>query len=152
MQKTKNVAVADVAYANGSDNAFMQGLFAEKLAWSLASYAGWNTAANTIGYALVQGLQAPYLTNEDKNDLLLVRYLDDWAYQSNVRGVVRQEVVWPRQWQDGAFLPEQKLFLEREITEKIRSFVEPYITAKAISEWQFTLPWNRTFEIKVDKR
>ena len=152
LQKTKNVAAADVAYANGSDNAFMQGLFAEKLAWSLASYAGWNTAANTIGYALVQGLQSPYLTHEDKNDLLLVRYLDDWAYQSNVRGVVRQEVVWPRQWQDGAFLPEQKLFLEKDITGKIRSFVKPYITPKAISEWQFTLPWNRTFEIKVDKR
>ncbi len=152
LQKTKNVAIADVAYANGSDNALVKGLFTEKLSWSLASYAGWNTAANTIGYALVQGLQAPYLNHEDKNALLLVRYLDDWAYQSNVRGVVRQEVVWPRQWQDGAFLPEQKLFLESAITEKIRSFVKPYIPAKTISEWQFTLPWNRTFEIKVDKR
>ena len=152
LQKTKNVAIADVAYANGSDNALVKGLFTEKLSWSLASYAGWNTAANTIGYALVQGLQTPYLNHEDKNALLLVRYLDDWAYQSNVRGVVRQEVVWPRQWQDGAFLPEQKLFLESAITEKIRSFVKPYIPAKTISEWQFTLPWNRTFEIKVDKR
>ena len=152
LQKTKNVAIADVAYANGSDNALVKGLFTEKLSWSLASYAGWNTAANTIGYALVQGLQAPYLNHEDKNALLLVRYLDDWAYQSNVRGVVRQEVFWPRQWQDGAFLPEQKLFLESAITEKIRSFVKPYIPAKTISEWQFTLPWNRTFEIKVDKR
>ncbi|MHC1717923.1 MAG: DUF4127 family protein [Acidaminococcaceae bacterium] len=152
LQKPKNVAIADVAYANGSDNALVKGLFSEKLAWSLAAYAGWNTAANTIGYAIVQGLQAPYLKLEDKNDLLLVRYLDEWAYQSNVRGIVRQEVVWPRQWKDGAFLPEQKQILESTIADKIRSFVNPYITAKTISEWRFTLPWNRTFEIKIEKR
>ena len=152
LQKPKNIAVADIAYANGSDNALVKELFTEKLAWSLASYAGWNTAANTIGYALVQGLQAPYLKLEDKNDLLLVRYLDEWVYQSNVREAVRQEVVWPAQWQDGGFLPEQKLFVEEDITEKIRSFVKPYIPAKVISDWQFTLPWNRTFEIKIDKR
>ena len=108
-------------------------------------------AANTIGFALVQGLQAAYLTTEDKEDLLLVRYLDDWAYQSNVREAVRKELVWPRQWKDGAFRSEQKLFLESSITEKMRSFIKPYITSKAISKWQFTLPWNRTFEIKVDK-
>jgi len=151
LQKSKNVAIADVAYANGSDNALVKGLFSEKLAWSLASYAGWNTAANTIGYALVQGLQGPYLRQEDKNDLLIVRYLDDWVYQSNVRDIVRKELVWPRQWQDGAFLPEQKQILEDTITDKIRSFVKPYMTAKTINEWQFTLPWNRTFEIKIDK-
>ena len=148
----KNVAVADVAYANGADNALVRGLFKQRIAWSLAAYAGWNTAANTIGFALVQGLQAAYLTPEDKNDLLLVRYLDDWVYQSNVRDAVRKELIWPNQWQDGAFLPEQKLYLEKDITEKIRSFVKPYITPKAISEWQITLPWNRTFEIKIDKR
>lgn len=151
LQKNKNVAIADVAYANGADNALVQGLFDQRLAWSLAAYAGWNTAANTIGFALVQGLQAAYLTTEDKEDLLLVRYLDDWAYQSNVREAVRKELVWPRQWKDGAFRSEQKLFLESSITEKMRSFIKPYITSKAISKWQFTLPWNRTFEIKVDK-
>ena len=148
----KNVAVADVAYANGADNALVRGLFKQRIAWSLAAYAGWNTAANTIGFALVQGLQAAYLTPEDKNDLLLVRYLDDWAYQSNVRDIVRKELVWPNQWQDGAFLPEQKQIVESTIADKIRSFVKPYIKANTIDKWQIMLPWNRTFEIKIDKR
>ena len=152
MHKPQNVAIADIAYANGADNALVQSLFAQRLAWPLASYAGWNTAANTIGFALVQGLQAAYLTPEDKTDLLLVRYLDDWAYQSNVRDVVRKELVWPNQWQDGAFLPEQKQIVESTIADKIRSFVKPYIKANTIDKWQIMLPWNRTFEIKIDKR
>ena len=152
LHKPQNVAIADIAYANGADNALVQSLFAQRLAWPLASYAGWNTAANTIGFALVQGLQAAYLTPEDKADLLLVRYLDDWAYQSNVRDVVRKELVWPNQWQDGAFLPEQKQIVESTIADKIRSFVKPYIKANTIDKWQIMLPWNRTFEIKIDKR
>ena len=152
IQEHKNVAIADIAYANGADNALVQGLFHQRLAWSLAAYAGWNTAANTIGFALGQGLQAVYLNPEEKKELLLVRYLDDWAYQSNVREKVRKELVWPRQWNDGAFGSGQKLFLESSITEKMKSFIKPYITSETISKWQFTLPWNRTFEIKIDKR
>ena len=151
LQKNKNVAIADVAYANGADNALVKGLFNEQLAWSLAGYAGWNTAANTIGFALVQGLQAPYFSQESKDDLLFVRYLDDWAYQSNVRDVVRKKLVWARQWQDGTFLPEQKQILESTITDQLKSFVTPYISAKTVSKWRFTLPWNRTFEIKIEK-
>ena len=99
----------------------------------------------------MQGLQAPYFSQESKDDLLFVRYLDDWAYQSNVRDVVRKKLVWARQWQDGTFLPEQKQILESTITDQLKSFVTPYISAKTVSKWQFTLPWNRTFEIKIEK-
>lgn len=151
LQQSKNVAVADIAYANGADNALVKGLFDKKISWSLASYGGWNTAANTIGFALVQGLQAPYMSMQSKNDLLFVRYLDDWAYQSNVRDAIRKELVWPNQWLDGAFRPEDKRALELAVTEKIINFAKPHISLESVSEWQFTLPWNRTFEIKINK-
>ena len=150
--KKKKVAVADVAYANGSDNALVNGLFENDLAWRLAAYAGWNTAGNTIGFALAQGLMEPRLAHEAKNDLLMIRYLDEWAYQANVRGELRKEVVWPRKWQEGAFSPEQKTLLETMLASKVREFVSVYLPRETLSKWNFSLPWNRTFEVKVEKR
>ncbi|HIU63597.1 MAG TPA: DUF4127 family protein, partial [Candidatus Avacidaminococcus intestinavium] len=84
----KQVAVADIAYGNGADNALVAALFKEQQVEKLVSYGGWNTAANTIGFALVQGLQAVNMDKQAQEDLRTIRLLDDWAYQSNVRNVV----------------------------------------------------------------
>ncbi len=94
--------MADIAFGNGGSNALVKGLFTEEqdqpdpLGYQLSSYAGWNTASNSLGYALGQGLLRPWLTEEDRKDLLTIRYLDDWTYQSQVRQQVRQELVWPQ--------------------------------------------------------
>lgn len=147
----KKVGIADVAYGNGSDNALVNGLFAGGTSWRLSAYSGWNTAANTIGFALVQGLQAANMQEQDKNDLLAVRYFDEWAYQANVRGQIRSQIVWPRQWTDGKFSPEQKAELEQAITVGIAKFTAPYMSTGFVREWRFTLPWNRTFEVDVER-
>ncbi|MGI9952271.1 DUF4127 family protein [Moorellaceae bacterium AZ2] len=81
------VALADVAYSNGADDALMEFLKEKGLLFKLSSYAGMNTAGNTIGYALAQGLLLP--GKEGAKKVLLTRYLDDWGYQAKIRQAVR---------------------------------------------------------------
>ena len=44
--------------------------------FKLSVYGGWNTASNSLGFAMGQGMMMPYISEEDKNDLLMTRYLD----------------------------------------------------------------------------
>lgn len=170
VQQGKNVAIGDITYGNGADNALVAALFQEQvksnvlqplslrvprkpkempLAWALGAYAGWNTAGNTLGYALGQGLLREYLTNSQKNDLLAVRYLDEWVYQSNVRGEVRAKLIWPKGWTDGALKPLERKEAEQLITVDMHKFASKYFTARELNKWQYILPWSRMFEIGI---
>ncbi len=166
----KNVGIADIAYGNGSDNALVQDLFEtkkeirikipayagigpaaykESMAWLLSSYAGWNTASNTIGYTLGQGLLRPYLTEIAKNDLMAVRYLDEWAYESNVRQDVRKNLVWPNKWIDGSLKPDQRSKAELAVSKGIKTLAGKYIKADELNKFSYDLPWSRMFEVEV---
>lgn len=152
-----NTGVADVAFGNGGSKALVKGLFTsytdEKgpLGYQLGSYAGWNTASNSLGYALGQGMLQPYLTDADRQDLLTVRYLDDWAYQSQVRQEVRKELIWPKQWTDGKLTDDQTKQAEQLVTEKMKATAEP-VLGKKVDQYEYRLPWHRTFEVEVKKK
>lgn len=79
------VAMADVYFANGSDNTLMNLLKKNDLLYKLAAYDGWNTASNTIGYAIAQSILAPEMSPVNHKDMLIEQYLDNWGYQANVR-------------------------------------------------------------------
>ncbi|WP_303816121.1 DUF4127 family protein [Acidaminococcus timonensis] len=151
----RNVGLADIAFGNGGSNALVKGLFEapkqDPLGYQLGSYAGWNTASNSLGYALGQGLLRPYLSDADRKDLLTVRYLDDWAYQSNVRQEVRQELVWPQKWTDGKLTDDQTEQAEQLVKEKMKTTAEP-VLGKKVEQYEYKLPWHRTFEIDVKKK
>ena len=51
----------------------------------LTAYNGWNTADNTIGFAIAQGILAPQISSKDNAALMKMRLVDDWFYQSNAR-------------------------------------------------------------------
>ena len=146
----KAVAVADVKYGNGADNALVSNLFANGLEYKLAAYSGWNTAGNTIGYALAQGLLSKHFTDESRRDLLAVRYLDDWAYQSNVRMDVYRNLIWPKRWKNSGFADEQLTVAEESITNSMRSVAKPMLW-EVVDDYKFTLPWRRMFEVNVEK-
>jgi len=169
----KNVGIGDIAYSNGADNALVEGLFADsvslphtqqkkaimeavvptdKLAWTLSSYSGWNTASNTLGYAIGQGLLRPYLTKTSKNDLLIVRYLDEWVYQAHVRQDVRRNLIYKKQWIDGALKPGQRAEAEAAVSKGIVSFASKYIAPTELNKWKYTLPWSRMFEVDVSRK
>ena len=145
------VAVADIKYGNGADNSLVKSLFDEGIAYDLAAYGGWNTAGNSLGFALAQGLLQPMLSKEEKNQLLTERYLEDWGYQANVRQEVYQKLIWPNYWPNSGLNDMQKAEAEKQITAGIRSLSQP-VMGNAADEYEFTLPWDRMFEVKVEHK
>ncbi|WP_455651985.1 DUF4127 family protein [Phascolarctobacterium sp.] len=151
LKQGKPVAVADVAYGNGADNALVKELFQEQLAEKLAAYGGWNTAGNTLGFALAQGLLAKKMDTAERLYLLDVRYLDDWAYQANVRNKTYVELIWPNYWPNSGLNTQQVQEAEAVITKDILEIAKPVLGERA-KDYNFILPWQRMFEVEVSKK
>ena len=127
----KPYAVADVRYANGADNAFVEKLFSN-INQKFYGYAGWNTSANTLG-SLLAGVKVKFKAKKYKDEafkkLQMIRFLDDWAYQANVRGQIDK--------------PCDISNLMKPYEERLSKIFEYEIRPKYI------YPWNRKFEIEV---
>lgn len=147
----KDVAVADIKYGNGADNALVTSLFNKGLAYKVNAYGGWNTAGNSLGFALAQGLLHKMYREGAADNLLNVRYLDDWAYQANVRMKIYQDLIWPNYWPNSGLDDEETAVAQSEITREIINVSEP-VMGKAVENYQFTLPWHRMFEVYVAKK
>ena len=90
------VSIVDVYFNNGSDNTLMGLLSENNLLYKVTAYNGWNTASNTIGYAIAQAILAPSMNEQGHKDMLIEQYLDNWAYQANVRkNLYRMESSYP---------------------------------------------------------
>lgn len=152
-----SVGVADTAYLNGSSDALVRGLFARRLpdgtplAYGLASYAGWNTCGNTLGYAVAQGLAASSMPAAARREMLDIRYLDDWAYQAHARQDVRYGLTYPKQWENGGMNRAHTEAAEAYVTESIRKTAGPVMGKQTVDAYTYTFPWQRTFEIAVRK-
>lgn len=129
----KPFAVADVRFANGADNAFVEQLLEKIDLENFYGYAGWNTSANTLGSllcAMKVKWQAKQYNSQAFAKLELVRFLDDWAYQANVRAQIEKPI-------------------------DIRNLMQPYETRLnnvlklAPSKLDYTYPWKRKFEVEV---
>ena len=144
----KPTALADVQFANGSSNALVNGLLTTGLAWRLSAYAGWNTAGNSLGYAIGQGILAEYTPERDRHRLLTVRYLDDWAYQANVRETLYKTTVWPRRLND-TNLGNNRAALEKAALSLLTVQVKGYIPAEFREGLNAAFPWNRLFEVDI---
>ena len=145
----ERVTIADIAFANGADNALMNELARRGLLYKLDAYSGWNTASNTLGYAIGQGMLAKTMSPEAKNKLLTVRFLDDWAYQSNIRQEVAAQILYP---QGGSYFRLDGLSqqLTNETQRRIEQFADTHLTAYRPSSLRVSFPWNRMFEVKVE--
>ncbi len=150
VERDKAVAVADVKYGNGADNALVSNIFANELEYKLVAYGGWNTAGNSIGYALAQGLLHNSYTADGRRELLQVRYLDDWAYQANVRMDVYRNLIWPKRWKNSGFDNERLAIVEADITNLMNTVAEPML-GEVVRDYKFTLPWRRMFEVEVER-
>lgn len=145
------VALADVKFGNGADNTLVKTLHEREMAYRLAAYGGWNTAGNSLGFALAQGLLSKQYTEDARRELLDVRYLDDWAYQANVRMQTYQQLIWPSYWPNSGLSSEQQAAAEAFITKEIVKITKPYMGDTACG-YSFTLPWSRMFEVKVERK
>jgi hypothetical protein len=174
----KKVMVADVdprGNTQGGDTGFTDALLKLKVFPELYSYASWNTAGNTIGTAIPQGLifdlgQTKLSKQKVTADKILAaqswftfhRVMDDYYFhtlvrkkaneffnQSNRSGFERTEDV-ARQVEKYA-----NDLLQVSFTQFASNFAEkrPGSKLKAIckaSNMTFILPWNRTFEAEIN--
>lgn len=148
LNEGKQVSVASIAFSNGADNALMYELEKGGLLPRLAAFSGWNTASNTLGYAVGQGMLAAKMQPEAKNHLLVVRLLDDWAYQANIRGELVDAVLYPFGG-NYVYLDDITPRLTSETKRRMRQFAASNLPDIGIKNFQVSYPWNRMFEVKI---
>ncbi|MBR1460062.1 DUF4127 family protein [bacterium] len=128
--------IADVRFANGADNNFVEELLKNKPNDKyFYGYSAWNTTANSLG-SLICGSKYKFLSQkynkENFTKLQVTRFLDDWAYQANVR--------------------QQ---LEKPDCSKIKTLMEPF--EKKVQKIfgnkysiSYIYPWDRLFEVEIE--
>lgn len=158
------VALADVAYPNGSDSLLTELLLAETSPLppgGLCAYGAWNTAGNTLGVVVAQA--ACSLRVGDGADraaaqglFLAHRFLEDFGYQTVVRRLARAEA--ERRWgrrepapDDEGQQAETCAFIEARLGEILERLQAQGVGAGLkLSPGSVRLPWRRTFEVDFD--
>ncbi|HNY11365.1 MAG TPA: DUF4127 family protein [Candidatus Wallbacteria bacterium] len=146
----KKIVIADVSYANGSDNAFMQMLSARKLLEKICAYSGWNTAGNTIGCVIGQAILSDYINPEDRYRVILKRFLDDWAYQANIRKEIYTAILKPENLPRVNISFEKLVKLRYLAKKKMLEFAAKNLKDFHVADLNIDLPWKRLFEVQID--
>lgn len=144
------VGIADIAYANGSDNALMEQLRKRNLLFKIRAYSGWNTPTNSSGFVIGEGMLVRHMKDKDVQALLLTRYLDDWAYQANVRNTIARQLTWLRG--DGVYgsLDAKREAVSLRAQKMVSRFVaENLPNQPSLEEIYVYFPWNRMFESDI---
>ncbi|HEX2951647.1 MAG TPA: DUF4127 family protein [Armatimonadota bacterium] len=156
----KPIAMADVAYCNGGDPHLIEALLANQQFWSLESYAGWNTAGNTLGTTLAHAALRVYARSRGMTPAmesahqtaLCVRLLDDGLYQSVIRAWAIRRA-------------EENNFSPLNLTNNA-PIVEEWVNTAMHELWHelqnrhpdlssihrpfhARLPWGRLFEVRI---
>ena len=127
----------DLAYANGADPNLINALLNSKINMDQCyGYAGWNTCANSTGSALAIGINRWLAERENRfNEIefkkcLLTRFLDDYAYQAQIR---------------------HTKITEEEVNKKMKPFVKKFSEVLKLNNLNINckLPWNRSFEVEL---
>jgi hypothetical protein len=168
VKRGRDVAIADVAFVNGSDLILGRQLVQHPEISHLAAYGGWNTAGNTLGTVLAQ---ATIYTLAKKQGLkpaqqkaqlefLFLRLLDDFSYQALERSLCML-----RDLPALGLSPTEERLPNDEVTtiiaEKITlrlhnqaHHLEKIFCAggriKSVNVSKIHLPWQRLFEIGFD--
>lgn len=176
------VGIIDVAYINKADSDFMDALFAQAGTNAIHSYAGWNTASNSVGSVIahlsvrdaVLSVQHP-LTPERLQSLaqadLEYRFLhiaDEVVYLAQVKTALSS---WVKQQGISEYqIPSTKRSL---VNEQLRQLMraplenwaerftgqflyivqeEPIEVTVTNWQWEVELPWPRLFEVHVSPK
>lgn len=180
VKQGRHIMVADidpVGDVQGGDSVFTHALANRGLLPELNSYASWNTAANTIGTTLPQGIifqvaEARLLHDKSiagriwsaQNWFTFHRVMDDYYFHGAARLAVNKHF-------------SQEKLSSRILDEKTNAAVEQYTTQLLLQPFgelseiythkipgsrqqqvqctrpanlTFKLPWNRTFEAEID--
>jgi hypothetical protein len=161
------VALADVAFVNGSDLVLGNLLMQHTESARLTAYAGWNTAGNTLGTVLAHAVLR-LLMKRNGNDpeqtrahyeFLFLRFLDDYFYQARERSLCLLEDLPAMDIQPSMErLPSPMVEkVEKRVRERLllaageleRLFIIAGVV-KAVKVEHICLPWQRLFEVGFD--
>ncbi len=161
------VALADLAFANGSDLVLGDRLVQHTESTHLAAYAGWNTAGNYLGTALAHAVLR-LLARKDRLDpqqtqahyeFLFLRFLDDYYYQARERTLCMLEDL-PALGLKPSMerLPSPQLEqVEKRVQQRLQAAAgeleKLFISAGVVKSVQVDhihLPWGRLFEVGFD--
>jgi hypothetical protein len=164
----KNVAIADVAFVNGSDLILGQQLVRLPEIARLAAYGSWNTAGNTLGTVLAQAsifsvAQKSGLTPAQQKahlEFLFLRFLDDYCYQALERSLTMLEDLpahglppCEERLPDGKVAQEIEQKVAARLENQVRALEKTFQAAGLVSAVHISnvhLPWQRLFEIGFD--
>ncbi|MEK7377184.1 MAG: DUF4127 family protein [Candidatus Margulisiibacteriota bacterium] len=141
---SKKTAVADINYVNGGDEEFVSTLKRVFDLTKLDAYAGWNTASNSIGYAIAHAVLPA------NKELLLERFVDDLGYQAIVRPEINELL--EKRGISKYNVGEKQKEVESIIKEQINNWAHLFFANLELETFnlELTLPWPRTFEIDCD--
>lgn len=135
------MAFADVAYANGADPRLWPGLAQRLDPFQLRGFAAWNTAGNTFGTVVATACASllPTANPMALRHLLQERVAEDWLYQSELRGRLRQAL--------GAGPPLD--ILAADLGAQLNEAWQRYFPHHP-ARFRADLPWQRLFEARVE--
>ncbi len=164
--RDRPAAVADLSFLGDQSYAVQRqltdALIARGLAASVASFASWNTTANTVGTALPEaiavlaGRRMGTYDSRAHARFTLMRYIDDIAFHDDVRPALNADLSAQGISDHTYLLPEiaaqtadeNRARLWPEGLEMLRRIAPQFADAG----FTITLPWNRTFETELDLR
>lgn len=159
--------VADVAFANGGDPAFVEKVLMDRPFLELGAYAGWNTASNSLGTVLAHLLAREVGLSRAGGDdpgllphieLLLTRLADDVLYQADLRGrlIHSAQAEGLSIFDLGEGRQPMERLLQSAMSRRFGEIVNDHLKCRPVAGRQiksvrarFTLPWGRLFEIRA---
>ena len=97
-------------------------------------YSAWNTSANSLG-SLLAGIKTKFNAKEYNEQafkkLQSIRFLDDWAYQANIR----------KQIQELRDISDLMKPYEEQVFNKLSFFPS--------KKFKYSYPWDRKFEVEI---
>ncbi len=174
LDKGLPVAVADINLGDDGtgDPALFSVLWQQGRLMRLLSYAGWNTAGNTIGtsipaanvYLLAKRSTVDPLTREvAQREFLIHRFVNDYAYHKYTRPSAyaliepdHHEEIYGDEWD------EVNTYVARDLLRQLRTFFEQGFLNRTFSvgesQYRFTgidgakawLPWPRPYEVRLE--
>lgn len=129
----------DVRYANGADNSFVKQILETEFDDNFYGYSAWNTTANSLGCGIFIALTkfcSFQFEQENFKKLQLIRFLDDWAYQANVRAKIRNNIT-----NLTSDVLTKELYQYELILKKQLNIID--------YNCNYSYPWDRFFEIRI---
>lgn len=148
IDKDYKISLADISYSNGADNGFMHNFANGGRLNKLYAYNGWNTADNTVGFAISQGILALDTPRTKLDDIIRQRLIDDWYYQSNARCQVSDLLDKHSREDLKYFMGSAEKPILNEVSKNCHTLAKQYNFTRN-SKFDLSFPWNRLFEIDV---